>query len=62
MKQYLIFINQATAEGYTCLHLCGIWGSLKCFALLVSYGGLNLNSKDKLQKTVVNIMNDYDRQ
>jgi hypothetical protein len=61
MKQYLIFINQPTVEGFTCLHLCGIWGAMNCFILLIKYGGLNLSLKDKLERSILNIMDDYDR-
>jgi hypothetical protein len=61
MKQYVIFVNQPTLEGSTCLHLCATWGSNKCFALLVKYGGLNLTLRDKLEKSVFNIVHDYGR-
>lgn len=61
MKQYLFFINQPTIEGFTCLHLCGIWNAIKCFILLLKYGGLNLALKDKLERSVTHIMHDYNR-
>lgn len=30
-KGYLTFVNAQTAEGYTCINLCCIWNSVKCF-------------------------------
>ena len=59
VKQYLFFVNQQTCDGSTCLHLCGVWSSYRCFALLLKYGGLNLALRDKRQKTAEAMMREY---
>jgi hypothetical protein len=46
---------QTIEEGSTCLHLCGKWGSKKCFDLLIAFGGANLQLKDKQSKGIMNM-------
>lgn len=48
---YIDFVNAPTIEGYTCLHLCALWQSEKCFYVLHHYGGLSLGAKNKMFKT-----------
>jgi hypothetical protein len=50
-RGYINFVNSQTAEGYTCLHLCCIWNSVKCFKVLHNFGGLELNLRDNKLKT-----------
>ena len=56
MKQFIYFVNQQTADGLTCLHLCATWASFKCFALLLRYGALNLSLLDNKHRTAEMIM------
>ena len=58
-KNYIDFVNAETNEGFTCLHLCAIWKSEKCFYILHSFGGLCLNIKDKFNKTPYETATEY---
>ena len=60
-RGYIKFVNSPTSDGYTCLHLCAIWGSEKCFALLNEYGGLDLQYKDKMNKDALQTAKDFKR-
>lgn len=62
LNEYLYMVNQRTKEGYTCLHLCAIWGAEKCFTLLVKYGGLNLAIKDNKSQRIWDLARDYRRE
>lgn len=50
-QKYIDFVNAPTVEGYTTLHICGMYKSEKCFFVLHTFGGLSLNAKDKSTKT-----------
>ena len=54
-------MNHQTAEGNSCLHLCAIWNANRCFALLIHFGGLNLDLKNKIEKGILSTARDYER-
>jgi hypothetical protein len=56
---YIDFVNAPTIEGYTPLHLCGMWKAEKCFIVLNYYGGLALTSKDKFNKSPLEVASQY---
>lgn len=43
---YVSFVNSQTAEGFTALMLTIIWGSSKCFSVLMKFGGCDLSVRD----------------
>lgn len=60
-KNYARFVNEKTVEGFSCLHLCAIWNAPECLQLLLKFGGVNLQSKDKTQTTAYLTAINYKR-
>lgn len=50
-RDYPFFVNQQTAEGLSCLHLCAMWSATRCLLLLLRYGALNISMCDNRHKT-----------
>lgn len=56
------FVNSQTCEGYTALMLTIIWGSAKCFSLLLNFGGSDLSLRDCRHADVFSHAVSYQRQ
>jgi ankyrin repeat protein len=61
-KHYSNYVNEQTIEGYTCIHLCAIWNAPQCLDLLLKFGGISLQLKDKNQVSAYYTATNYKRQ